>query len=214
MPRSTRFFNTAAVASVLMLSAVWSAHTAAQAPAKAAPLQAQTSTSSTTFTALTANLEAGSADKIKINVFRWTPEPDRTRVVAAFNEKDDKPLLDVLQSQPSAGYVWTDESLGYSIRYAFRQEPPSGGERIVLVTDRPLGSWSGKPWKGSRPAEGAEHAYTVIELRLAHNGVGEGKMSLAAKVAVDQQAKTLALENFEAAPVTLRTIKREAPVTN
>ena len=54
-------------------------------------------------------------------------------------------------TQPLAGYVWTDESLGYSIRYAHRQEPFSGGERMILVTDRPLGSSGGKPWKASGP---------------------------------------------------------------
>ena len=35
--------------------------------------------------------------------------------------------------------------------YAYRQEPFSGGERMILVTDRPLGSWGGKPWKASDP---------------------------------------------------------------
>jgi hypothetical protein len=41
-------------------------------------------------------------------------------------------------------------------------------------------------------------------------------MSLAGKVGADQTAKTIALENYESAPVLLKSVKRESPrgVTN
>ena len=64
-------------------------------------------------------------------------------MIAAFKEKGDAQLNEAVQGNPSAGYIWTDETLGYTLRYAFRQTLPNGGERIVLLTDRRLGSWSG-----------------------------------------------------------------------
>ena len=42
--------------------------------------------------------------------------------------------------------------------------------------------------------------------------MGEGKVSLATKVTVDQEAKTIALQNYSAAPVLLKGVKREALV--
>ena len=51
------------------------------------------------------------------------------------------------------------------------------------------------------------HAFTLIELRLNKQGRGEGKMSLAAKVAVDAAAKTLALDNYAVAPVLLTNVR-------
>jgi hypothetical protein len=185
-----------------------------QAPAqgtKPPAAQPQTAPKFETYTATTANLSVGAGQKIKINVLRWATDEDRNKAITSFKEKGEKQLLEAFQSQPSAGYVWTDETLGYSVRYAHRQSQPDGGERIVLFTDRPLGSWSGKPWKAAAQVEGADYPFTLVELRLNRAGTGEGKMSLAGKVTVDQEGKTLALENYQSAPVLLRGVKHEAP---
>ena len=61
--------------------------------AHAPPALVQTAT---TFTATTANVSAGASEKLTINVFRWASEQERTLVLTAVNENDDKPLLDVL----------------------------------------------------------------------------------------------------------------------
>jgi hypothetical protein len=87
---------------------------------------------------------------------------------------------------------------------------PDGGERIILATDRRLGVWSREAWKTS--GVGApDYAFTLLELRLSRRGTGEGKMSLGAKVAVEHETKTIALENYNAAPVLLEDVKREGP---
>jgi hypothetical protein len=172
--------------------------------------QPQTTPKFETYTGTTANMSVGAGQKLKINVLRWASDEDRNKAIASFNEKGEKQLIEALQTQPSAGYIWTDETLGYSIRYAYRQTLPDGGERIVLLTDRQLGSWSGRPWKATNPPDGVDYPFTLVELRLNRSGTGEGKMSLTSKLIVDQEAKTLALENFQAAPVLLRGVKREA----
>jgi hypothetical protein len=75
----------------------------------------------------------------------------------------------------------------------------------VLATDRQLGAHA--PAWPQAPAGDAAVEFTVIELRVDGNGVGEGKSSLAAAVIVDADAKTLALEGYAAAPVLLKVTR-------
>jgi hypothetical protein len=197
------------VLSTLLLAAAAAAgaQTAANAQPKAQAPAANTQPKFDTFTATTANLAAGSGEAIKINVFKWASEEDRTKLLATLGEKGDKGLGEAVSAAPSLGYVWTSESLGYPIRYAANLMLPTGGERIILLTDRRLGTWSGAPWKAAK--DDNDYKYTLIELRLSKSGTGEGKMSLGGKVAADQAAKTIALENYESAPVLLKSVKRE-----
>ena len=48
----------------------------------------------------------------------------------------------------------------------------------------------------------------MIEIRFNGKGVGEGKTSLTSKVIVDNEAKTVALENYATAAPILRNVKR------
>jgi hypothetical protein len=161
-----------------------------------------------TFTGTTVNLAPGGGENLKIDVFRWADEAERTRVTAAVKEKGASELAATLEKTPTAGYIWGSGSLGYSLRYAHRIATPDGGERIIVVTDRRLGSWGREPWKATGQAAPSEEAVTVVELRLNKQGRGEGKMSLAAKVAVE--AGTIALENYASAPTLLKDVKRTA----
>lgn len=114
-------------------------------------------------------------------------------------------LTTALTKAPTIGYIWTDEVTGYSIKYAYRIPLPAGGERIVLATSRALGGGSIQ-WKPTEPA--TDYEFTVIELRLNAKGLGEGKTSLTSKVVIDNEAKTLAIENYTAAPVILQNVKK------
>jgi hypothetical protein len=150
-------------------------------------------------------MAVGSGETIKINVFAWTPAAEREKIVAAFRETSADQLVEALKSAPSAGYVWTSESLGYPLRYAHRIPLPNGGERIILATDRPLGSWTRTAWKAAANAPSLQ--LTVIELRLNRQGQGEGKMSLAARITAEDEGKTIALD-YDAAPVLLKQVTR------
>jgi hypothetical protein len=112
-----------------------------------------------------------------------------------------------LTDAPTLGYIWTNDVTGYAIKYAVRM-PAAGGERIVLVTDRRLGIYT-TSWNpvGAAPTD---YDFTLLELRLDAKGGGEGKTSLAAKIAIDNDAHTLALDNFMAAPVQLQGVRRRA----
>ena len=151
---------------------------------------------------------AGQAGRmVSVDLIRWSTDAERDKVTAAA-AKGDAALLDVLKGMPTQGYVWTGESVGYQVRYAWKGTLPNGSERIVLATDRPLGSFGLTPWKPAPPATETNYAFTVLEIRLPKGGAGEAKTSLAAKVSADTAAKTVALDNYAAAPVIVKNVRR------
>jgi hypothetical protein len=105
--------------------------------------------------------------------------------------------------------LWTSETVGYSIRYAYRVPQPNGAERIILATDRRLGAWN-NAWKTAAGPAVIDYPFSVIELRLNATGAGEGKVSLATPVNVDGAVKSIALENYAGAPIVLKAVKRQA----
>jgi hypothetical protein len=115
---------------------------------------------------------------------------------------------------PTVGYIWTTDVTGYSIKYAYHAPSSGGGERIVLATDRRLGAYS-PAWKPTT-APGADAAakapsdyeFTFVEIHLDARGTGEGKTSLTTKVVPDNEARTVALENYAATPAILEHVKR------
>jgi hypothetical protein len=118
-------------------------------------------------------------------------------------------LAAALQAADGVGYLWSSESVGYSLRYAHRMTQADGSVRIVLATDRRLGSFDGS-WK---PARGManDYAFTVIEFRLDPAMRGEGKTSLTGSVSIDGAANTIALEDYAAVPVTLKSVRPAHP---
>jgi hypothetical protein len=127
---------------------------------------------------------------------------------AAAAQTPESSLTAALQKPASIGILWTSETTGYSIKYAYRIPQPDGGERIILATDRRLGAWSNL-WKPAGSAKPNEYAFSVIELRLTPKGDGEGKVSLVGKVAADSEAKTIALDGYATLPVILKSVKRQ-----
>jgi hypothetical protein len=115
-------------------------------------------------------------------------------------------LTAAIGKAPTLGYIWTNDVTGYSIKYAYRAPLPGGGERIILATDRRLGGYV-PAWKPVAPAP-IDYEFSLIEIRLDDKGVGEGKTSLTTKVVVDNEAKTVALENYTATPAILRNVTR------
>jgi hypothetical protein len=116
-------------------------------------------------------------------------------------------LTTAVKAAPTVGFVWGDGVTGYSIKYAWRASSAEAGtERIVLVTERRLGAHV-PGWSEGAAAPGGDAEITVIEMRVAPKGMGEGKTSLATKIAVDAAAQTLALEGYAAAPVQLKVTR-------
>jgi len=107
---------------------------------------------------------------------------------------------------PTIGYVWTNDITGYAIKYAWHTALPDGSDRIVLGSDRRLGAYT-NAWKTTTQGPETDYGFTLIELRLGPNGVLEGKTSLTNKIVIDNDAKTVALEDYGAASTVLRNVK-------
>jgi hypothetical protein len=120
----------------------------------------------------------------------------------------DSSLAAALQRAPTVGVLWTSESAGYSIRYAYRLVQSDGSERIILATDRRLGAWNAA-WKPVGTLAPADYRFSVIELRVNARGQGEGKVSLSGPITVDTSAKSIALENYSGLPVVLKNVSRQ-----
>ncbi len=120
-------------------------------------------------------------------------------------------LASALAKAPTVGYLWSSEAAGYSVRYAVRLPQPDGSERIILITDRPLGEWNDqwKPVGSAASAPANDYEFSLIELQVNAKGEGEGKASLTGKVTLDGADKTIALENFGTMPVIFRNVKRK-----
>jgi hypothetical protein len=103
--------------------------------------------------------------------------------------------------------LWTSETVGYSIKYAYRLPPSDGSEHIILATDRRLGAFNDF-WKPAGTAQTSDYPFSIIELRLTSAGLGEGKVSLGA-ITVDGGVKSIALDNYTNLPVVLKAVKRQ-----
>jgi hypothetical protein len=169
-----------------------------------ATLNAQTNGSPERFTASAIDLNRGVAGTIQLVVDRWSTDAERDRLLKVLFEKGPEKLLDALQDVKRVGYIRTPDSIGWDLRFARRVPLPEGGERVVLVTDRRISFWEA----ANRPRT-IDYPFTVVELRLNRDGVGEGKMSLATRVIADEENKIVTLENYDTQPVMLTQVRRE-----
>lgn len=182
------------------LTAVAAAAVIGSAPAPAAAQDRQVPD---TYKAMTINMSPGDVE-LKIDVLRWSSDEDRAAVVVALGEEDPAAALREL---PTLGVVWRSGSaVGHSIKYAHRTEVSDGGETLTLVTDRAIGATSFSPWAADAPATDAELGYSVIEMTTN----GEGTMSLAAPVVIDEAADMVSLDT-SAAPAILANVRKEPP---
>jgi len=117
-------------------------------------------------------------------------------------------LLTALQKTNSVGILWTSESAGYSIKFAYRIASPDGGERIIFATDRRLGNWSDQWWKPTGTAAPTNLPFTVFELRLNGKVDGEGRTTLTGKVAEDTTAKSISVAGYSEQPIVFKGVKK------
>jgi hypothetical protein len=108
---------------------------------------------------------------------------------------------------PTLGYMWTTDITGYAIKYAWHTTLPDGTDRIILASDRRLGAYT-NAWKTVAPAPETDYAFTLIELRAGPKGTLEGRTSLTNRIAIDNAAKTVALESWDAASAMLQIARR------
>jgi hypothetical protein len=143
-----------------------------------------------------------SAQTLDIVVDRWSTDAERKTLLDTLKEKPDH-LLDVLQKiRPRAGYIRTATSLGWDIEFAMKERLPGGGERIIFATDRPMSFY-----EVVNQTRSSDYEFMFCEIHLAADGIGEGKLSTAAKVRWVASDKTLEIEDYATQPVRLSQVK-------
>jgi hypothetical protein len=179
---------------------------------------------------------AATAGALTITLSRWSTEAERTPLIAALAAPAPAPakpaapappaggtargrgrgappppptplarLSAAIKAAPTLGYIWTDGVTGYSIKYAWHSPTTEDKERIVLATDRRLDSHA-TDWAAASSVA-ADADFTVIEIRIDHQGAGEGKTSLTTGIAIDTETQTLALDSYAAAPAWLKVTR-------
>jgi len=158
------------------------------------------------FTALAINFDAppgATSTTVDITVDRWSTDAERERLMAILMEKGPATLLETLRNLPKVGTIRTPDSIGYDLRFARKVPLPDRAERIVIVTDRPIGFW-----EASERPRSIDYPFTVIELHINPDGKGEGKLSIGTKIQVDKDTGTIVLENYSTQPVQLSAVRR------
>ncbi|RPJ70216.1 MAG: hypothetical protein EHM24_16230 [Acidobacteria bacterium] len=164
--------------------------------------RSQTAGEKESFTAVAiANNNLGSgAGTVLIDITRWSPEAERSRLVGVLMEKGQEALLDELRDAPPAGTIRTPATLAYDLRYAQQTPTEDGGRDILLLTDRPIGFWEAT----ARPRS-IEYPFTVIQMRIDGDGKGTGTITLATKIA--GAANVIVLEDLASSPIRLTEIQ-------
>ena len=160
-----------------------------------------------TFTAFAASLGTGRSGAIDIDIYRWSTDEERESLLTTLQEFGPDKAVDALSKiRPPVGIMRSPGHLGYDLYYARNHANPDGSRRIVLATNRPvnfreLGSSS----------RSLQYQFTLIEIHLDKDGMGEGKLVPAARVSWDKSSKRLEIENYNALPVELLNVRAKTP---
>lgn len=146
---------------------------------------------------------------LRVVVREWSDAAARIGVAEVLSESAD--ATTALAELPSVGVVWRSGSgVGHALKYAYREQTASGQERLTFVTEKPIDSYSFKPWEV--PGRDAEPlGYTVIELLLDESGSGTGTLSLAAEVGVDTGSGAISLVTEADTPAVLAGARELPP---
>jgi hypothetical protein len=147
------------------------------------------------------NVGKPGASQVEITINRYTSDDARDELRSVFREKGAPALLKALQKQPPIGSINAPGSLAYDLRYARELPGVDGGRRIILATDRPIGFA-----EAQNSSRTLDYPFTLIELRFDKAGKGEGKISIAAKLTLNDNV--LVIEDYATQPVMLTDVRK------
>ena len=135
---------------------------------------------------------------VDIAISQWSTYDSHLALSDTLLEKGPPAFLSLLCDFGSVGTITVMDAPPIAIRYAWFREERSGSRRIYLGTDQPV------PLAGAffRRLPEAE-SLTFIELRINPNGVGDGKLSDAASLSVDESRNVIELRDYDRRPLQL-----------
>lgn len=139
---------------------------------------------------------------LQITIDRWSTEPERLALIESFESKGQDGLLRALTRQKEVGYLKLPNTLGYDLRFAREIPGADGGRRIILATDRQMTMQE----LTNQPIT-VEYPFTLLELRVNKDNVGEGRLSALTKIKTNKKEQVIELENYGDAPARLTEVK-------
>jgi hypothetical protein len=167
----------------------------------------------TAFAVNMSNIGTGQSGIVELRLTQWSTAAERERVITAMAEQGQDQLLKMLEKLPVKGRLRfpnltgpdpTNLRLGWDIRYAWHTDAPDGGHRIVVALDRYMSFLELR----NQPRT-VDYPFTLIQIQLNKDGMGEGRMAYATKINFDKKKNTVELENYSSEPVRLTTVKAE-----
>jgi len=143
-----------------------------------------------------------SAGTLQITLDRFSSSEERETLVAAFKEGGQNALLRALQRvNERVGFIRRPGSLGWDLRFAYREVNADGTSRVIIATDRRIEFWEAR----NRPRV-SDFPFTLLEMQLDKEGRGEGRMAVAARIYTARDGETIVIENYAISPVALNNI--------
>jgi hypothetical protein len=141
---------------------------------------------------------------VDIAIWQWSTYNSHLALSDALLEKGPAAFMSLVCSLASVGTIAVEDAPPVAIRYAWFIEERSGRRRIYLGTDEPV------PLAGPffRRLPNAE-SLTFIELRINPNGVGDGKLSEAASLSVDESRNVIELRDYDRRPLHLLMVRSD-----
>ena len=160
-------------------------------------LRAQKHTAADQFT-FVAGTEGKRFDLV---VNRWSTDAERDKV-RNLAQTMPATVLTALGDAGLVGYVHLPGGMDYTLRYARRIERPDGTTEVVALADAPVWIW----WDEGLKERTATYPFTAIQLRIAKDGVGVGKLS--AWSIVGEKDAGIALADYDKEPTLLTSVRR------
>jgi hypothetical protein len=142
------------------------------------------------------------ASVVDIHVARWSTEREKDRFARILVDHGPDALLRAFRDAAPVGVIRTPLTMPDDVVFAWQEALVDGGRRIILITDRPT-----VVWKEAMQLEGTEEMFTVLELRLAPTGEGEGRVAIGANIGDDRSLDLIALEDYAAEPLRLIDVR-------
>jgi hypothetical protein len=140
--------------------------------------------------------------QIELQIDRWSTKREADLLLSTLKERGEDALRNEMQDLPKAGWIRTQDSLAYPLRYAHQEPWGDGGRKITLMSDRYMAFWEVAGSSRTR-----DYPFTVVELNLKHDGKGEGSLSLATRITME--AGILVFEEYSSQPIRLLSVTKE-----
>jgi hypothetical protein len=122
---------------------------------------------------------------VTLNIYEFSTPADRTTLVQAFQQGQNKGLVTALQKMKAVGHIEITGTLGYDCSYIMMTPTPTG-RKIVFATNRQIRM--GEAWTDSQTMS-FDLTAGVLELNDQDKSKSTGQLYPAAQLIIDKEGK-------------------------